>query len=126
MLQFTPVSQENPMFQLPNGAYRSPDAAWILLERWEVLAPEERQAFPPICPDFVVELRSLSDSLRAAQNKMQEYMENGARLGWLINPKGQQVEIYRQEQEKEILQAPISLSGEQVLPGFVLDLKRIL
>ena len=74
------------MFQLPNSAYRSPDAAWILLKRWEVLASEERQAFPPICPDFVVELRSPSDTLKAAQNKMQEYMDNGARLGWLINP----------------------------------------
>lgn len=114
------------MFQLPNGAYRSPDAAWILLERWEVLASEERQAFPPICPDFVVELRSSSDSLKAAQNKMQEYMDNGARLGWLINPKNHQVEIYRQGQEKEILQAPTHLSGEQVLPAFVLELKGIL
>ena len=114
------------MFQLPNGAYRSPDAAWILLERWEVLASEERQAFPPICPDFVVELRSSSDSLKAAQNKMQEYMDNGARLGWLINPKNHPVEIYRQGQEKEILQAPTHLSGEQVLPAFVLELKGIL
>ena len=114
------------MFQLPNGAYRSPDAAWILLERWEVLAPEERQAFPPICPDFVVELRSPSHSLKAAQNKMQEYMDNGTRLGWLLNPKDQQVEIYRQGQEKEILQAPTHLSGEQVLSRFVLELKGIL
>ena len=114
------------MFQLPNGAYRSPDAAWILLERWEVLASEERQAFPPICPDFVVELRSSSDSLKAAQNKMQEYIDNGARLGWLINPKNYQVEIYRQSQEKEILQAPTYLSGEQILPAFVLKLRWIL
>ena len=114
------------MFQLPNGAYRSPDAAWIPLERWEALSAEERNVFPPICPDFVVELRSPSDSLRAVQNKMQEYMDNGTRLGWLINPKGQQVEIYRQGQEKEVLQAPTSLLGEQVLSGFVLDLKGIL
>lgn len=98
------------MFQLPNGAYRSPDAAWISLERWQLLSAEERQAFPPICPDFVVELRSLGDNLKAVQNKMQEYMENGVRLGWLINPKGQQVEIYRSDEEKEILQAPTTLS----------------
>lgn len=114
------------MFQLPNGAYRSPDAAWILLTRWSALTLEERKIFPPLCPDFVVELRSPSDSLKAAQNKMQEYIDNGARLGWLLNPKGQQVEIYRQGQEKEILPAPTHLSGEQVLPGFVLELKGIL
>ncbi|MBV8886107.1 MAG: Uma2 family endonuclease [Chroococcidiopsidaceae cyanobacterium CP_BM_RX_35] len=114
------------LFILPNKARRSPDAAWILLERWNQLTPEERETFPPICPDFVVELRSPSDSLRAVQDKMQEYMDNDARLGWLINPKAQQVEIYRQGQEKELLQAPASLSGEQVLPGFVLDLKAIL
>ncbi len=114
------------LFILPNQARRSPDASWILLERWDVLTPEERETFPPLCPDFVVELRSPSDSLRAVQDKMQEYMDNGTRLGWLINPKGQQVEIYRQGQEKEVLQAPTSLSGEQVLLRFVLELKGIL
>ena len=83
-------------------ARRSPDAAWILLERWNALTPEERETFPPIfCPDFVVELRSPSDSLRSIQDKMQEYLDNGARLGWLINPKSQQVEIYRQGEQKE-------------------------
>lgn len=114
------------MFKLANGAYRSPDAAWILLERWLALTPEEREAFPPLCPDFIIELRSVSDSLRSVQNKMQEYMDNGARLGWLIDPKGKQVEIYRQGQEKEVRIAPTRLDGEQVLPGFVLDLNRIL
>jgi Uma2 family endonuclease len=114
------------LFILPNKARRSPDAAWILLERWDALTPEERETFPPICPDFVVELRSASDSLRSIQDKMQEYLNNGARLGWLINSKGQQAEIYRQGQEKELVQAPTNLSGEQVLPGFVLDLKGIL
>ena len=114
------------LFILPNKARRSPDAAWILLERWNALTPEERETFPPICPDFVVELRSPSDSLRSIQDKMQEYLDNGARLGWLINPKGQQAEIYRQGEQKEVLQAPINLFGEQVLPGFVLDLKAIL
>ena len=120
------VFDSSTMFQLPNGAYRSPDAAWIPLERWEALTPEGREAFPQICPDFVVELRSSNDSLKAAQNKLQEYMDNGARLGWLINPKNHQVEIYRQGQEKEILQAPTHLSGEQVLPEFALHLKGIL
>lgn len=90
------------MFQLPNGAYRSPDAAWILWERWEALTPEQRETFPP-CPDFVVELRSPTDSLKAVQDKIQEYMDNGSRKVWLINPKGQQVEIYHSCQEKEVL-----------------------
>lgn len=114
------------MFQLPNGAYRSPDVAWIQQERWEALSPKERETFPPICPDFMVELRSASDSLKTIQDKMQEYMENGARLGWLIDPQNKQVEIYRLGQEKEILQAPTSLSGEDVLLGFLLSLERIL
>lgn len=114
------------MFQLPNGAYRSPDVAWIQQERWEALSPEERETFPPICPDFMVELRSASDSLKTIQDKMQEYMENGARLGWLIDPQNKQVEIYRLGQEKEILQAPTSLSGEDVLLGFLLSLEQIL
>lgn len=96
------------------------------LKRWATLTPEQRATFPPICPDFVVELRSPSDSLRAVQDKMQEYRESGACLGWLIDPKGKQVEIYRQGQDKQILQAPTSLSGESVLPGFVLDLHQIL
>lgn len=120
------VFDSSTLFILPNKARRSPDAAWILLERWNKLTPEQRKAFPPLCPDFVVELRSPSDSLRSIQDKMQEYMSNGAHLGWLINPKAQQVEIYRQGQEKEVLQAPTSLSEEQVLPGFVLDLRGIL
>lgn len=120
------VFDSSTMFQLPNGAYRSPDAAWIPLEKWEALTLEGREAFPQICPDFVVELRSRSDSLRSIQDKMQEYMDNGARLGWLINPKGQQVEIYRHCLEKEVLLAPTSLFGEQLLPGFVLNLKGIL
>ena len=114
------------MFQLPNGAYRSPDAAWIAMERWLALTSLERQGFPPISPDFVVELRSRSDSLKSVQDKMQEYMDNGVRLGWLINPQDKQVEIYRQGQEKEVLLAPTSLSGEQLLPGFVLNLTQIL
>jgi Uma2 family endonuclease len=109
------------MFRLPNGAYRSPDTAWISFERWQALTPEEQERFPPICPDFVVELRSATDSLSSLQQKMQEYLDNGARLGWLINPQSQQVEVYRSHQAIQILQAPSQLSGETVLPGFKLN-----
>jgi Uma2 family endonuclease len=113
------------MFQLPNGAFRSPDAAWIPLERWQALTPEERKSFPPICPDFVVELRSESDTLKSLQDKMPEYMRNGMRLGWLIDPQGKRVEIYRQGKEPEVLFSPSQLFGEDVLPGFILDLTGI-
>jgi Uma2 family endonuclease len=113
-------------FKLPNGADRSPDASWVRLERWEALTPEQRRKFPPLAPDFVVELRSATDDLASLQAKMLEYMENGVRLGWLINPQDRQVEIYRLGQPVEVLQEPQSLSGEDVLPGFVLDLNRIL
>jgi Uma2 family endonuclease len=109
------------MFRLPSGAYRSPDATWISLERWQALTPQEQERFPPICPDFVVELRSATDSLSTLQQKMQEYLDNGARLGWLINPQSQQVEVYRPHQAPQILQAPSQLSGETVLPGFKLN-----
>ncbi|CAA9309895.1 Protein of unknown function DUF820 [uncultured Leptolyngbya sp.] len=114
------------LFQLPNGARRSPDAAWIPLERWESLTPEDQETFPPLCPNFVVELRSPSDSLKSLQDKMQEYLDNGTSLGWLLDPKGKQVEIYRPGQQKQVELAPTSLSGETVLPGFVLDLEGIL
>ena len=112
-------------FKLPNGAERSPDAAWIEASRWEALSPGDREQFPPIAPDFVIELRSASDSLPTLQAKMQEYQANGVRLGWLINPQGQQVEIYRSGQPVEILPAPHQLSGEAILPGFVLPLTHI-
>ena len=112
-------------FKLPNGANRSPDASWVKRERWEALTPEERQKFPPLCPDFVVELLSPSDSLKTTQEKMQEYIENGARLGWLINRKTWQVEIYRPGRDVEVLDSPDRLSGEDVLPGFVLKLESI-
>lgn len=113
-------------FKLPNGSDRSPDASWVKRERWEALTPEQQETFAPLSPDFVVELRSPSDSLKALQTKMQEYMDNGVRLGWLIDRKNQRVEIYRQGQEVEIVSSPATLSGEDVLPGFVLDLKDIL
>lgn len=113
-------------FKLPNGAERSPDAAWVKKERWNALTPEQRQKFPPLSPDFVVELCSPSDSLKKTQEKMQEYMDNQARLGWLIDPQSKRVEIYRQGQDVEVLNAPKTLSGEVILPGFVLDLVEIL
>jgi Uma2 family endonuclease len=112
-------------FKLPNGANRSPDAAWVRQERWEALTQEQRRKFPPLSPDFVIELRSATDEVETLQVKMQEYMENGVRLGWLINPQQRQVEVYRQGQPKETHNSPSSLSGEDILPGFVLDLSRI-
>lgn len=111
-------------FKLPNGANRSPDAAWVKQTRWNALTPEQRRKFPPIAPDFVVELRSESDELETLRAKLQEYMDNGVRLGWLLDPQTQQAEIYRQGQPVETLNAPTRLSGEDVLPGFVLELDR--
>lgn len=112
-------------FKLPNGANRSPDAAWIIRKRWDSLTPEQQERFVPLCPDFVVELMSSSDSLTVTQAKMREYLENGARLGWLIDRQSKQVEIYRPEQDTEVLPSPETLSGEEVLSGFVLSLKSI-
>jgi Uma2 family endonuclease len=112
-------------FKLPNGCDRSPDASWIAKERWELLTPEQRAKFAPICPDFVIELMSPSDNLKVTQAKMQEYQDNGARLGWLINRKDREAEIYRIGKPKEILKAPTSLSGEDVLPEFMLNLRDI-
>ncbi len=109
-------------FKLPNGADRSPDASWVKLERWQTLTPKEQEGFAPLCPDFVVELRSKSDNMEPLREKMREYIANGARLGWLIDRKNHKVEIYRQNQDVEILDNPRTLSGEDVLPGFVLDL----
>jgi Uma2 family endonuclease len=113
-------------FLLPNGAKRSPDASWVKLERWNALTIEQQEGFAPICPDFVVELRSRTDSLKDLQKKMQEYIQNGAKLGWLIDRKNKRVEIYRSGREVEILDNPLILSGEDVLPGFILDLSMIL
>ncbi len=109
-------------FKLPNGADRSPDAAWVKLDRWNALTPEQQTRFLPLCPDFVIELLSPSDNLKATQKKMEEYQENGVRLGWLINRKLRQVEIYRIGQEVEVLDNRVNLSGEDILPGFVLNL----
>lgn len=112
-------------FNLPNGGDRSPDAAWVRMERWNALSSEERETFPPICPDFVIELRSRTDNLKPLQDKMQEYLDSGLRLGWLIDPENNCVEIYRQGQPQEVLQSPTTLSGEDVLPGFMLDLNAL-
>lgn len=112
-------------FELPNGANRSPDAAWVRRERWEALTPEQREGFAPLCPDFVMELRSKTDRLKVLQAKMQEYLENGAQLGWLIDPQTRRVQVYRPGQAVEVLENPEILSGESVLPGFTLALKRV-
>lgn len=116
------VFDSSTCFKLPNGSDRSPDVSWIKLERWNALTSEQREKFPPIAPDFVLELMSPSDSLSETQAKMQEYMNAGVKLGWLIDRKTRRVEIYRQGQQKEVLESPTSLSGEDILPGFVLDL----
>lgn len=112
-------------FTLPNGAVRSPDAAWIKHTRWEAISSELRKKFAPICPEFLIELRSESDNLRILQDKMQEYIDNGTQLGWLIDRKQRQVFIYRPNIAVEVLDNPKNLCGEQLLPGFVLDLSQI-
>ncbi|WP_230840480.1 Uma2 family endonuclease [Gloeobacter morelensis] len=112
-------------FKLPNGADRSPDAAWVRLERWKALTAEEQDRFVPLCPDFVAELRSKTDSIKGLRLKMQEYLDNGAQLGWLIDPQARKVEIYRPGLPVEVLDNPERLSGEPVLPGFVLNLAPI-
>ncbi|BAY80089.1 hypothetical protein NIES25_65770 (plasmid) [Nostoc linckia NIES-25] len=123
--QLGKVFDSSTCFKLPNGANRSPDVAWIRKERWDALTPEQKEKFPPIAPDFVLELMSPNDTLRETQEKMQEYIDNGVKLGWLINPKMRQVEIYRLSQPVEILTSPQELSGEDVLPGFILNLSII-
>jgi Uma2 family endonuclease len=112
-------------FVLPNGAVRSPDLSWVKLERWNALTSKQRSRFAHICPDFVVELRSKSDSLSKLQDKMQEYIENGVTLGWLIDPTERKVYVYRPETEVETLENPSEISGASVLKGFVLNLKEI-
>jgi Uma2 family endonuclease len=112
-------------FILPNGAKRAPDVSWIRRERWEALPKKARQKFAHICPDFVVELRSKTDRLKSLQEKMEEYIENGAQLGWLIDPLERKVHLYRPNQAVEILHHPASVSGEPLLPGFVLQMSLI-
>ncbi|MTJ08675.1 Uma2 family endonuclease [Anabaena sp. UHCC 0204] len=112
-------------FKLPNGANLSPDVAWIKKERWDKLTSEEQEKFSPIAPDFVLELMSPSDSLQETRTKMQEYINNGVKLGWLINRKMRQVEIYRLGKPVEILDFPQELSGADILPGFILNMEII-
>ncbi|MGB0562797.1 MAG: Uma2 family endonuclease [Spirulinaceae cyanobacterium] len=114
----------NTGFVLPNGAILSPDACWVSQKRWDALTDEQKETFPHLCPDFVVELRSDSDTLKSLQEKMREYMDNGAKLGWLIDPQHRRVEVYRLGAEVEVLSSPAELSGEDVLPGFRLDVQR--
>ena len=128
--QLGKVFDSSTEFRLPSGAKRSPEVSWVIRERWEALPREDRKRFPPLCPDFVVELRSESDSLEQLRSKMREYLANGIRLGWLIDPQTPLVEIYRPSQDVETINfsfdEPPTLSGEDVLPEFVLDLTPIL
>jgi Uma2 family endonuclease len=112
-------------FKLPNGATRSPDAAWVRRSRLAGLTREQKQKFLPLCPDFVIELRSPTDNLQAVLDKMQEYLDNGAQLGWLLDPLTRRVHVYLPQRPPEILDAPNTLSADPLLPGFVLDLQKI-
>lgn len=114
------VFSSSTIFSLPGGGDRSPDAAWVTRDRWAALTTEEQEKFPPLCPDFVIELRSRTDRFRPLQDKMQEYLDSGLRLGWLINPQDQTVEIYRFGQSVDIQPFPVHLSGEEVLPEFTM------
>lgn len=128
--QLGKVFSSSTIFCLPNGAertpyggaMRTPDAAWVAIERWLALSPQQQRGFPPLCPDFVMELRSPSDRLLPLQNKMQEYLANGLHLGWLINPQDRQVEIYRPDRSVEVVPMPALLSGAETLPGFTLSI----
>jgi Uma2 family endonuclease len=113
------------MFALPNNARRSPDASWVRRERWDRLSESLQEGFAPICPDFVVELRSRTDRPRVLLNKMSEYIANGASLGWLIDPVKRQVYVYRPNDEVVVLENPETVSGDPLLPGFTLDLTKL-
>jgi Uma2 family endonuclease len=119
------ASDSSTGFKLPNGATRSPDAAWVRRSRLIGLTREQKQKFLPLCPDFAIELRSPTDNLRAVLAKMQEYIDNGAQLGWLIDPLTCRVHVYLPQRPPEILEAPSTISADPVLPGFVLDLRKI-
>lgn len=112
-------------FTLPNKAVRSPDASWTRFEKWEALTEKEQERFAPLCPDFVIELRSSSDSLKSLQQKMQEYLDNGVQLGWLIDPRERRVYIYRLGEEVEVLTDAATVSADPVLKGFVLQLAEL-
>jgi len=112
-------------YRLPNGAVRSPDASWVRHARLNALSPEQREKFLPLCPDFVIELRSPTDRLSALQEKMQEYLDNGARLGWLIDPAQRRVYVYRPQAPVQTLEDPEAISGDPVLAGFALNLREV-
>lgn len=112
-------------FRLPNGAMRSPDLSWVKKERWNALSKEEKDEFPPLCPDFVGEIRSLTENKYTLIDKMREYMENGAQLGWLLDPIDQQVMIFRPDTEVETIHGHAEISGEPLLKGFVLDTRKL-
>ena len=112
-------------YKLPNGADRSPDAAWVRRDRLATLTKEQKQKFLPLCPDFLVELRSPTDNLEATQAKMEEYIENGALLGWLLDPETRRVHVYRPNEQPEIIEQPETISADPILPGFTLDLREI-
>jgi Uma2 family endonuclease len=119
------VFSSSTIFKLPLGSQRAPDAAWVELSRWNALSIEDREKFPPIAPDFLIELRSRTDKLSDLQEKVLEYRDNGVRLGLLINPQDKEVEIYRLDREVEVIQNPAFVSCEDVLPGFSLNLANI-
>lgn len=119
------VFDSSTLFTLANGAKRSPDASWVRRERWDALTDEQQEGPAPLCPDFVVELRSPTDQLSVLQERMQEYLANGARLGWLIDPLDKRVYVYRPGQPVELLDDPVVLSGDAVLPGFVLPVREL-
>ena len=119
------VFDSSTLFTLPNGAKRSPDASWVKRERWEALTEAQQDGFAPLCPDFVVELRSPTDRLVDLREKMQEYIDNGARLGWLIDPLEQRVYVYRSGQPVELLDNPTSVNGDPLLPEFVLQVREL-
>lgn len=123
--QLGKVFDSSTGFHLPNGAIRAPDIAWVAQQRWDTLTPEQRKGFAPLCPDFIIELASETDDLDDLRAKMQEYLDNGCRLGWLIDPTTHQAEIYRPGQPAEVRQLPTTLSGEDVLPEFALNLREI-
>ena len=112
-------------FKLSNGATRSPDVSWIAINRWNSLSDKQKRGFAPIDPDFVIELMSPTDNLLTTQQKMNEYINCGVKLGWLINPDAKEVEIYRHGRDKEVVNHPSSLSGEELLPGLIVDLADI-
>lgn len=123
--QLGEVFDSSTGFTLPNGADRSPDVSWVERSRWNNLTKEQKEKFIPLCPNFVIEILSPSDNLKKAQEKMQEYLDNGCRLGWLINQKKLEVEIYRQNQDVEVLKSPLTLSGENVLPGLIIQWSKL-